>query len=551
MGSITSWSRLEPQSTDRALGSLAARIADPLWLMARQWQFGEWQGEDTGSPVDIRVRHEVSPFTRYAGGARGTRTGAALAASQPLDAIVEPERQPPTPDLRFAAMAGLRFLETLGATLAARYGPGYRERYAFGDLTAAPGEAADGRSKTLAALLGGRGLDGFALQAELSAAVAAGRLPRLPPIDAGDENAVTAAAKAWLRWWDRRTGAAGADAWIPDRLMYQFAVAAPVTGGEVVLHAPAHRGGRLDWTAFDVSAGESLGAAADAGRVETTFDALPTGLGFPGMPAPRWWQIENRRIDFGALDAAPDDLGRLLLAEFALVYGNDFFGLPLPLPVGSVCRILQIEVSTTFGERVNIPSVAAADVNAVQRWRMFQLSSGVGDRDSPGWLVLPAFGMDVHEGDPLEAVLFSRDEMSNLAWAVEQRITGPAGSAVDRAEIHDRATPEPAPLGPNPQRAYRLATPVPPHWLPLVPRTSGAGGTRLELRGLHAPLGRLLGAPFALASEELPRAGRLAERRDRRTRWIHGATHVWTARKIRSGRGESSAGLRFDHLESA
>ena len=31
--------------------SLAMRIADPLWLLGRQWQFGEFVGEDNGSPV--------------------------------------------------------------------------------------------------------------------------------------------------------------------------------------------------------------------------------------------------------------------------------------------------------------------------------------------------------------------------------------------------------------------------------------------------------------------------------------------------------------------
>ena len=28
--------------------SLQARIYDPLWLLPRQWQFGEFEGEDNG-----------------------------------------------------------------------------------------------------------------------------------------------------------------------------------------------------------------------------------------------------------------------------------------------------------------------------------------------------------------------------------------------------------------------------------------------------------------------------------------------------------------------
>ena len=70
MPSITSWMRLEPRSRDAEMNtSLQARIYDPLWLLARQWQFGEFQGEDNGSPVMARWRAESAPLTRYHAGA--------------------------------------------------------------------------------------------------------------------------------------------------------------------------------------------------------------------------------------------------------------------------------------------------------------------------------------------------------------------------------------------------------------------------------------------------------------------------------------------------
>ena len=51
MPSVTSWSRIEPAppGNDVAAG-LAARTADALWLLARQWQVGEFQAEDGGTP---------------------------------------------------------------------------------------------------------------------------------------------------------------------------------------------------------------------------------------------------------------------------------------------------------------------------------------------------------------------------------------------------------------------------------------------------------------------------------------------------------------------
>src|SRR5512144_1575705 len=56
--SATTWSRLEPLPTsDDVSEALQARVADPLWMLARQWQFNELQGEDAGSPIaaDLRV----------------------------------------------------------------------------------------------------------------------------------------------------------------------------------------------------------------------------------------------------------------------------------------------------------------------------------------------------------------------------------------------------------------------------------------------------------------------------------------------------------------
>jgi hypothetical protein len=45
------WSRLEPRSRSKNFAEgLAARVADPLWLLARQWQFGEFAGADAGVP---------------------------------------------------------------------------------------------------------------------------------------------------------------------------------------------------------------------------------------------------------------------------------------------------------------------------------------------------------------------------------------------------------------------------------------------------------------------------------------------------------------------
>ena len=66
MASITIWVRLEPRPRDGALDeSLQAQVRDPLWLLARQWQFGEFQGENTGSLVGADLIVESGQVTHY------------------------------------------------------------------------------------------------------------------------------------------------------------------------------------------------------------------------------------------------------------------------------------------------------------------------------------------------------------------------------------------------------------------------------------------------------------------------------------------------------
>ena len=48
--------------------ALAARVADPLWMLSRQWQFREFDGEDAGTPVDVSYRLSGTPVLGYAPG---------------------------------------------------------------------------------------------------------------------------------------------------------------------------------------------------------------------------------------------------------------------------------------------------------------------------------------------------------------------------------------------------------------------------------------------------------------------------------------------------
>jgi hypothetical protein len=61
---ITVWNRLEGRPrTDNFDRSLTAEIRDPLWMLTRQWQLGEFEGDDAGSPISAKIRMHTTRLT--------------------------------------------------------------------------------------------------------------------------------------------------------------------------------------------------------------------------------------------------------------------------------------------------------------------------------------------------------------------------------------------------------------------------------------------------------------------------------------------------------
>ena len=62
------WNRLEgrPRRPDFTR-ALKAEVRDPLWLLTRQWQMGEFLGEDAGSPIGAKVAWRSDPVVEVRG----------------------------------------------------------------------------------------------------------------------------------------------------------------------------------------------------------------------------------------------------------------------------------------------------------------------------------------------------------------------------------------------------------------------------------------------------------------------------------------------------
>jgi hypothetical protein len=584
-GSITAWTRVEvhARADDLDVGlktGLQAAVYDARWLLGRQWQMREFDGEDAGSPIIAQVSGETARIARWRPIGHPDSGDDVPSGHVPLETLVEHEQiLPPRDgistfdDRRLAAESGLHWLRVLSRHLSrAKDAEKYRRRYLQWVGMPPPSEqerrTLDAATLRYLDLAAGRAPDGALLYRDLQQALPenGSRIPDKPPIDGNDRAGFLQAVIEWFAWWDElftQTTGAG-ESWTPSRMEYAFKLSAETSVGEVVLSAPEYDGRRLDWYSASAVDGDSLRADRlhRVGAAPVPFERalVPVPVSFPGMPAPRYWEIEDAAVDFGAVRAGPTDLMRLLFVEFATVFGNDWFTIPIDgIPAGSLCRIESLTVTDTFGRQTEVTPLA----DSVDGFRMFDL----GDR--PDLLFAADALPSTIESAPLEEVMIVRDELANLAWGVERVIAGPAGRPVNRVEVWHRRAEElaaaetPPPPG-APDLAYRLATSIPDYWIPFVLRVEEPDGqpparwlARASLRDeqsgeLIRPLGELLehrSPQLRLYDEVVAREGIQLRRTWQYGRGPDGSTHLWRTRRRDTGRGEGSSGLRFDVVE--
>ncbi|MGJ6969919.1 hypothetical protein ACSDR0_49465 [Streptosporangium sp. G11] len=285
----------DPHQSDLARG-WAAEVADPLWLLGRQWQLGEHQAEDAASPVSVEIL------------ARSTPIGAAAGqpdfdpATVPAEAIIESEPQD---------------WWTVGRRV--RIGRAVATAASGGDVS-----LPDEESLLLAELpvpydgLNGTGPDGRTLwrrRMELG----------LPDSWFGDPG-------------PPRTEPV--DLWDPAELSYT----ATPPAGPATLVIDRHDGGALDWFSADAT------GPLDSADAATTIRITPGRLRYPSAPLPRWWQIEDARVSIGG--QAPDRAGlaTLVLIDLIVNHSDDWFTFAVPAPTGTIATFDQVKVLDAFGD---------------------------------------------------------------------------------------------------------------------------------------------------------------------------------------------------------
>lgn len=597
---ITLFNRLEgrPRQADFSR-SLRAEVRDALWILGRQWQMGEFRGDDAGSPAFAKVHIETTKLRRYR---PDDGTTVAFDDTAPLEAIVEQraiplgsDERPLSLDLRL--LMGRRWLKLVAPI--GNFADAFRTRFPVGapdPLDPADAEiAAHPESASAYQAAAGRALDGGALYTHLTTVPGSHAYDGLVVApSAVEKTALDAAAVKFVDWFRAllyQPDDPAEDAWLPEKLEYQFECSAPKGNTEKVLEAAEYYHGHLDWYNVDVDpakeALEPAGApiAPDA-EATVTQSFLPTTVSFDGMPNTRWWTFEDGRTNFGDVKPTTTDINKLLLIEFGLVYANDWFLLPFTLPVGSLSEVRGLSITNVFGERLWVEPAGAGNEQAWEHWSMYTLSrSAATDAPSDRSLLLLPTVPHVLEGPPVEEVLLLRDEMANMVWGVEARVPLPHGRSIPGREAgeelhaaHQRildadladGTVQPPDVEYHAAVRYNVMSAVPEHWIPFIPvhvpgsmratRLQRAAMPRILEGGEPADAARIRprtgllrhglddGQPYFVEEEEVPRAGARVRQSFQRTRWYGGRVFTWLGVRKGTGRGEGASGLAFDQL---
>lgn len=610
--SITLWNRLEgrprAKNFDRAL---KAEIRDPLWMLTKQWQMGEFKGDDAGSPVFAKVQYHTTRLNKYKANDRDVQL---YEENIPLEAKVE---QRPVPfkkagqkislDIRLLmGRQWLKMVEDVGDFKKKFIGLYPIEMPAGGVDESVYVMAHPGVHQQYAAVAGNC-MDGYELYF-FAKDNPAGHVYQDIAVTAAQGVKIDELAGDFVKWFERlfyQPVDPVNNAWQPSRLEYKFACSAPGEDGpsgekrEKILDAEEYYHGRLDWYSVDMDRekenaglGDIAGVTLPDSRETVTRSFMPGPLVFDGMPNTRWWCFEDRKTNFGDIHPGTMEVAKLLLIEFGLVYANDWFVFPFTVPAGTITQIKGMAVTNVFGERTWIDPSGSGDEENWRRWNMYTLNiketgnpAGTGQKADMSMVLLPTVPK-IQEGNPLDEAVFTRDEMANMVWGVETMVPLASGAskpgkeaAAETMDFYKKllekklAGVPSAPPSPGTGAAirYEVMSGVPEHYIPFIPVHIGTDNRDTQLQraamprilegetdppGLVRPQTILLregldkAAPesYFIFEEEIPRAGIRVSQSFQRTRWTNGKVFLWLGARKKTGRGESSSGLAFDRI---
>ncbi|WP_346236777.1 hypothetical protein ABDK00_013945 [Niabella insulamsoli] len=552
---ISNRNRLEGlPRTDEFDRTLRAEVADPLWMLCRQWQLGEFQGEDAGTAYQAKIlsEHQQPGLVQFK-----ENSFAYDASASPLEPFIENEG--PDIDFYLRLQMGRQFCKFLKDSALQDLQPDFSRQY---PLTADV-HAEDREALYLTQSVGDSMPDGYQLLQAIEDGSYASFVNHLPAIAATTaEQLIGEVAPQFEKWFHYLYPSHNdhKNAWMPNRMQYNFGMELPHPEGRqtVILDAEAYVSGKIDWMTFDENRKPLNSTRPATDKPETLVQTfMPTPLQYSGMPHPRFWQMEDSRVDLGKIQTGTSGLLSLLVAEYGLTYSNDWFVLPYEMQMNTLCEVKGIMVTDVFGQNILVePTFKDPEMN----WHEFACFRHTERQNltSPRnrFYLAPA-SYKIQQGDPLEQINFMRDEMTNMVWAIESIVPSAAGGNRQIKANAKRYEEQFTPADPEAKIRYLLGTSVPENWIPFVPVHKDLARQEVRLQRARIPnapppLSKLLTeqppGKHLIEEEEVPRAGVIVKRSYKRTRWLNGATFLWIGRTKTTGKGEGWSGLMFDQL---
>jgi len=596
------WQQIEPRSrTNDFSQSVQAKIHDPLWMLTRQWQLGEFQAESAGSPIKTRIKYNTTKLTRVKLGKNSSvkTLWKNFDTPIPLEPLVEQERSTPISqnklkmNWREKVKVGQQFEDEIKAVsndvdIANTLIQEFRKHEDFKIFHPNEYEYGELENETIQFLefMANRSIDGSKLIDYVKAYSEDAIITPYFITDTENGDIIKNALrnlKKWIQKFYVYDNQDDESAWQPERLEYEFSVSAPLDNSDQkqkVLVSTEYTGGNLDWYNFSEHPDNNYKLEVEGEVIEPQVfsdghveEMIPTNLVFQGMPNHRWWEFEDRQTDFGSLDVRTTDLGKLLVMNFALVSGNDWFIIPLTLDVGTLAEVTELEVEDVFGDTTPIKRAGSYNDEGWQGWDMFNISThqSTTKNTKTGYLFLPPTLGKIEESPPLEEVKFIRDQMANIVFSIESLIANGIGNThsgfeeyrdkMNRVlENNEEVEEETSDI-----IKYKLSTVIPDNWIPWLPVHQNNQNRAIQFRiaemvrsfksQLQNPIEpkshilQSLGNNARINEEAISRASVKIQIFNKRARWIDGTTHVFLGKRIRPGSGEGSSGLRYDFID--
>jgi len=415
----------DPRATDPRDGAQIP-LADPAWILARQWWVGEFDGYDGGTPIGLRFDLRVDPFSE----------AIHMVPSEALAASVVPQNQNSSPqgeegpdsndsgDWRSSLRLGQRILGAFASAIA--------------ELRHLPPGAFSGNAREMADA------------AERAVAELVKTFPMAP-----DHPALRRAA--------------------PERRLDGFALVRALKQGDLTDGGLGNiirsvLGEAEFGSSFDIAAGQTQCTLVPESNMEIVASAagprlhasdlsepaavegeaqslhvVPARLTHAGGPPQRWWSQEEPAFAFSASPAGPSDLGQLVIAQALSSQRQSLWEAAFEIPANSIFAVSDIVVEDTFSVRKEAEPMQTA---AARGWRHGGPTAPIVNLTEGPHLISP----------PVDEVRIAVDEGDNLVWMTElQAVSGTGWPRTLNGDREDRDVTA---------AAYALRLSPPDTWIP-------------------------------------------------------------------------------------